>query len=95
MSKSNNSKFIVPCICYKHAKGGCSLYIPDLNMELYGTTFVQVIAQAIVTVTALYTYNADRNIQMPIQHTYEDLLRETESSKTPCFVHMLTLNKEG
>lgn len=95
MISKSTDKFVVPCVCYKYARRGCSLFIPDLNMELYGTTFVEVIANAVTTVTALYIYNMEHNIPMPIKSTYDELLKKTESEKTPCFVHMLTLNKEG
>lgn len=85
----------IPCVVYSTKSGKCEIDIPDLNIVVRGTTFVDTLADALMTTAAIATYRMDMNIPFEINHTYEGLVKDTAKIKTSHFIHLLTVNCEG
>ena len=53
-------------------KDNCSIYIPDFKITIHGSDFVEALANAVLSASAIYYYNLDRNLRLKLDTTYQD-----------------------
>ena len=51
----------------------CDIYIPDLDMTVHGRDYVDTISKAIMTASAVYYYNLERNLQIKFKTPYAEV----------------------
>lgn len=68
-------------IIIKPGKTQCDIYIPDLDMTVHGTDYVDAIANASMKASAVYFYNLERNIALEFKHTYASVEELAKKNK--------------
>lgn len=72
-------------------KTECTVFIPDLNVTIHGRDIVEALALSISYASAIYFYNVERNIKLPMDTTYEQAEEKCPSRKS--FVTYIGLSK--
>lgn len=57
-------------VVISHNRNKCNVYIPDFNMTVHGIDYVDTLARAIASASAIYYYNSDRNLKMNLTTTF-------------------------
>lgn len=82
-----------PIICFAsiiRVKGGnYTLEIPDFNVTVDGRSYVEVLANGIETLTALYSYRVERNVPIYVKETFESCTEKTRKERGKHFIYML------
>lgn len=55
-----------------HKRKSCDIYIPDFEITVHGKDYVDTLASAIMTTSAVYYYNLERNLKMSLTTRFED-----------------------
>lgn len=50
-----------------------SIYIPDLEMKVYGHDYIEAIANAVLKCTAVYLYSIEHNIPFELNMKYAEV----------------------
>ena len=85
-----NSDLIVPVLVTKRLKH-CDIFIPDLDITIHGSDYVDAISNAILKASAIYYYNLDRNLKFEFSHSYADVERMCKSrGQFATFINLTT-----
>lgn len=71
-----------------------TLEIPDFNVTVKGNSYVEVVADGIEVLTALYSYRVERNIPVHVRETYESCEQKTRKERGTHFIYMLKPSAE-
>ena len=85
-----NSDLLIPVLVTK-SKKHCDIYIPDLDITIHGSDYVDAISNAILKASAIYYYNLDRNLRFEFKYTYADVERLCKSrGQFATFINLTT-----
>lgn len=48
----------------------CDVFVPDLEVTIHGSDYVEAIANAILKASAIYFYNLERNLQFRFETSF-------------------------
>ena len=68
----------IPIVVTKEKSGRCRIYVPDLKITIHGEDYIEAQAEAILKASAIYYYNAERNVHIPLEETYQSSQRFVE-----------------
>lgn len=80
-------------ICFaciiRTVKGGFTLEIPDLCVTVSGKNYVEVVANGIETLTAIYCHRVERNVPIHAKETFESCMEKIRKEHGKHCVYML------
>lgn len=82
------SKICFACII-RASRKGYTLEIPDFNITVAGKSYIDVVANGIEVLTALFSYRVERNIPIQIAATFESCMEMIRKEKGQHSVYML------
>lgn len=83
-----NNELHVVCIITQ-TKQSCDVYVPDFKITAHGIDFVEALANAILSTSAIYFYNRDKNVTIKLKTSFEDAEKMCENKNQ--FATVLTL----